>query len=250
MTSPIKRESRTNRTVAEFCDRAKNPSEDFFLVEGRRFVLDLDISLLKAVLILDKDKYIKETELFLKRNIPVYYITRPVAEKISSTVNVQEIMAFASKQKVPQPKRLVLLDRIQDPGNMGTIIRSAAAFGFGVIYSEGSANPFSTKAVRSSAGTIQQCFLKNAEISLTREARELKKLGFKIFSAELDQNAETPDSIKNVGKIAIIIGNEASGVSAKLSEEADQKIRIPLTEKAESLNAAAAASILMYCFRP
>lgn len=247
MKNPIYLTSRTNQTVKEFVRMAASPSSGFFLVEGSNFVFDLDMSLLKAVLICREEKYKKETEEFLKNNIPVYFITESISEKISSTKNEQEIMAFTSKKGVNMPTRLLLLDKIQDPGNMGTMIRSAVSFGFGIIYSEDSANPFSTKSVRSSAGTLQKCFLKKA--NLKKEIFSLKEKGFKIFSSELDKNAEIPDNIERYDKIALIIGNESSGVSETLSAAAGKKIYIPINSDAESLNAAAAASILMYNFR-
>lgn len=246
MKNPIRLESKTNQTVKEFVRMAKSPDSNFFLVEGKHFVADLDISLLKAVLICG-DNFEKEAEFYIKNGVPVYFITEPIAEKISSTKNAQEIMAFTSKKETPMPDRLVLLDRIQDPGNMGTVIRSAAAFGFGVIYSDGSANPFSAKAVRSSAGTLQKCFLKKADLS--EEIKSLKTLGFEIFSAELGKSAVSPEEIQKTEKIAFIIGNESTGVSEDVSALAKNTVKIPILPEAESLNAAAAATILMYSFR-
>ena len=155
-------------------------------------------------------------------------------------------MAFTSKKDKPRPDRLILLDKIQDPGNMGTIIRSAAAFGFGVIYSDGSANPFSAKSVRSSAGTLQKCYIEKADIPT--KVSELISEGFSVFSAELHKEAVTPDEIKNDGKVAFIIGNESTGVSKEASDAAGRRVFIPILPDAESLNAAAAATILMYKF--
>lgn len=246
MKNPIYLTSKTNQTVKEFVRMAEKPESGFFLVEGEHFVSDLEPSLIKAVLIGNEEKHRKTAENFIKQDIPVYFITEPISEKISSTKNAQEIMAFTSKEEREMPERLVLLDRIQDPGNMGTIIRSAAAFGFGVIYSAGSANPFSTKSVRSSAGALQRCYLKKAD--LKEEILVLRENGFEIFSSELDKTAEIPDNIKGSDKIAIIIGNESTGVSEELSEEAGRKIYIPIGRDAESLNAAAAATIFMYKF--
>ena len=246
MKYPVYLTSRANQTVKEFARMAQSPDSGFFLVEGKHFVSDLDPSLIKAVLICGEEKNIKEKEEFLRLGVPVYIITEPIAEKISSTKNAQEIMAFTSKKDRPRPDRLILLDKIQDPGNMGTIIRSAAAFGFGVIYSDGSANPFSAKSVRSSAGTLQKCYIEKADIA--EKTRELASEGFSVFSAELHKEAVTPDEIENGGKIAFIIGNESTGVSAEASDAAGKRVFIPISPDAESLNAAAAATILMYRF--
>lgn len=246
MKYPIYLTSRTNQTVKEFSRMAQSPDSGFFLVEGKHFVADLEPSLLRAVLISNEEKYAKETDAFIKKGVPVYIITEPIAEKISSTKNAQEIMAFTAKQSRPRPDRLLLLDRIQDPGNMGTMIRSAVAFGFGVIYSDGSANPFSAKSVRSSAGTLQKCYLEKADVASAASA--LRDEGFSVFSAELDRKAITPDKIENTEKIAFIIGNESTGVSKEASDAASGKVFVPICSEAESLNAAAAATVLMWQF--
>lgn len=141
---------------------------------------------------------------------------------------------------------MLFLDGIQDPGNMGTIIRTADAFNIdGIILGEGCVDPYNSKVVRSTMGSIFRVPLyicKNSIESLL----ELKGKGFNIIATSL-----RGISIYNVDfnfnkKFLCIIGNEANGVSPKILDFADRQIKIPMPGNAESLNAGVAASIIMY----
>ncbi len=144
-----------------------------------------------------------------------------------------------------QEKTLVLvLAGIQDPGNLGTILRSAEAFGAtGIVSLPGTVSAWNPKAVRASAGSV---FRVPLLCSSEKECLEqLHKAGIKTFASTV-RAAEPADLVDMVGSVALIIGNEGNGVPRKLASHADGAITIPCPGPVESLNAAVAASVLLY----
>ena len=140
---------------------------------------------------------------------------------------------------------IVALDDVQDPQNIGTIIRTADAAGAAcVVLSAGSADPYSPKAVRASMGSIFH--IPVIAVPLPPYLNTLLPLGYQIAGAHLDGQTEyTLDPEKT----CLVIGNESRGLSVAVLELTTQRIKIPMFGKAESLNAAVAAGILMYKIR-
>lgn len=237
--------SRQNDIVKNAITLKKKPSADMFFLEGTKFVLDTPKSRIKQLFITNPEKHAEFAQQCLNENAQVYAVTEAVMEKLCDAVSGQEVAAFVSAPIYTMPDKLVLLDGVRDSGNAGTIIRSAAAFGFGCILSQDSANPFAGKTVRSTAGAIMSCYVKKTD--LTTEIQNLKANGYKILSSELDKNARVMHDFSVSGKIALIIGSEGQGVSRQISELADEKIYIPIF-KTQSLNASVAAGILMCHF--
>ncbi len=142
--------------------------------------------------------------------------------------------------------KILLLEDIQDPGNTGTLVRTAAAFGFtGVIMTESGADPFSPKAVQASAGSVLSIWLRRTDEYPDR-IRELKDSGYTLAAADVD-GKEPPAVLAHRDKIILALGNEASGLSRAILTMSDYCVGIPTDrEKAESLNVAACGAILMY----
>jgi len=142
--------------------------------------------------------------------------------------------------------KILLLEDIQDPGNMGTLIRTAAAFDFsGVIMTEKCADPLSPKCVQATAGTVLSVWLRRTAHFLEL-ARALKTKGYPLIAAELNGAADT-SILNRQDKLLLALGNEATGLSKDLLDAADYRLRIPtIWEKAESLNVAACGAICMY----
>jgi TrmH family RNA methyltransferase len=139
---------------------------------------------------------------------------------------------------------VIVLAGIQDPGNLGTIVRSADAFSAsGVICLPGTVNSWNPKAVRASAGSIFRVPIVNAGESEAFE--QLRKAGVRIFSTAVDGGQPANES-DLASPFAIVIGNEGSGIPPNLTSQADAQITIPCPGPAESLNAAVAASVLLY----
>lgn len=178
------------------------------------------------------------------------YVSEKVFNTITDVTNPQGIMAVLKKNKVDESQidfsqeNFLILDNIQDPGNMGTILRTADSLNLNqILVTKGSADVFNQKVVRSTMGAIFR--IKVIEVAnLPKVIKELKKHKIKVYATDLNTN----ESIYDVDfkKSAIIIGNESNGVSSEILEEASKRIKIPMIGKTESLNAAVATSIILY----
>jgi len=142
--------------------------------------------------------------------------------------------------------KILLLEDIQDPGNAGTLIRSAAAFGFsGAILTEKCADHLSPKCVQSTAGTVLSLWVRRTSHYL--ELAEALKLGGYVLVATDIGGVEDNSVLQHRDKLLLAMGNEASGLSGTLMKAADHILRIPIAQgKAESLNVAACGAICMY----
>lgn len=184
---------------------------------------------------------------------PVRLVTESQFCNISATRTPQGIMAVVSmpediySARLPQEvgNKILLLEDIQDPGNVGTLIRTAAAFVFsGVILTENCADPLTPKCVQSTAGTVLSVWLRRTAQYLEL-VRSLRQDGYKLIAADLN-GSEEPSVLKQE-RVLLALGNEAAGLSRALLDRADYRLRIATDrEKAESLNVAACGAILMY----
>jgi len=168
-------------------------------------------------------------------------------KKISSSITPQGIIAVFNmippKDFDKQDKNILLLENIQDPGNMGTIIRTADWFGFENIFlSEDCVDVYNPKVVAATMGSIFHINIFQ-DLSLPDFTRDLKASGYQVLVSDLDGQADT---IPSKLKTALIIGNEAKGVTRQLKSLADINLKIPKIGQAESLNAAVAAGIFMH----
>ena len=167
--------------------------------------------------------------------------SRTVLETIATTIEPQDPVAVIN---VPEPGRLepdrvVVLVEIADPGNLGTLIRSAAALGWQVALL-GGADPWSPKVIRSAAGAhFTQAPVRIADIS------EVANLGLATV-ATVVAGGQAPDDIASRSPVALLVGNEAHGLPADMVAACDTAMTIPMTGKTESLNAASSGAIAMY----
>ena len=192
----------------------------------------------------------------LLKQIPSEYILYKVPDKLlrklTDTENPQGIIAVAKMVEGSlaaiddrQDLFILVLDRLQDPGNMGTIIRTAEAAGVdAVIITKGSVDPYNSKTLRATMGAIFHIPLIQVDnndewLAMTKERN------IKILASGLE-GSQDYSSISYAGSIAIVIGNEANGVEDTLLKAADKIVKIPILGKIESLNASIAAGILIY----
>lgn len=180
---------------------------------------------------------------------PIYTCTENVMKSLAETDTPQGIMAVVTiKQEVQTVGRYyLLLDAVQDPGNVGTMIRTADAAGFSaVIIGKGTVDIFNPKTIRASQGSLFH--IPVLQKDLRTQIKELKQQGVTVLSSAI-LNAIPYTEIKKYDKVAIIIGNEGSGIRKELLDISDKTVQIPIYGKAESLNASVAAGILMYYIR-
>jgi len=198
--------------------------------------------------------------LTIEEPLPVYsnYVVRLVTESqfryICQTKTPQGVMAVVRipvdiwSDCLPDDigNKILLLEDIQDPGNVGTLIRTAAAFNFsGAIMSENCADPLSPKCVQATAGTVLSIWLRRTTNYLELIS-VLRKGGYTIVSTDLN-GREEPAFLSRQSKLLLALGNEAAGLSIAMLNVADFRLRIPtIQEKAESLNVAACGAICMY----
>ncbi len=188
------------------------------------------------------------------RDYAVRLITESQFHSICSTRTPQGIMAvvrmpgkiYSAGLPEDTGNKILLLEDIQDPGNVGTLVRTAAAFDFaGVIMTENSADPLSPKCVQASVGTVLSLWLRRTDRYLEL-AGVLKKKGYSLIAADLNGDAG-PAILFHQDKFLLALGNEAAGLSREILEAADHRLRIPIDQgKAESLNVAACGAICMY----
>ena len=142
------------------------------------------------------------------------------------------------------PDRVMVLENIQDPGNVGTVLRTAAAMGCELVILTGKcADPYNPKTVRAAMGALFREPL--AELSLAETKEKLSRWGLPLYGAALSPDAADVRSLR-LDRAAVAVGNEGHGLSAELLDLCEKKIIIPMTPGSESLNAAVAASILMW----
>ena len=236
-----------------------------FFVEGARIVKEALMSSaeIKEIIISEKaseNEDIAETIcMAIKLGCDIYTVSETVFKSISETTNPQGILAtikmadydleemiIAKSIDVCKcDKYFVILDEIKDPGNMGTIIRTADAAGFnGVIVSKGCVDVYNPKVLRSTMGSIFHIPI-NLSQDLSYALKEIKSQNIRVYAAHTKGNLYYYEA-DMTQSTAIVIGNEAFGISDKTMESADELISIPITGRAESLNASVAAGILMY----
>ena len=214
-----------------------------FVVEGDKSVLEaLESGFEAEAVLLDSARPVPA----LPSGLPLVRVPDHVLAAVCDTKTPQGIAAVMRMKATPVTgRRLVALDGVQDPGNVGTILRTADAAGLdGVLLSQDCADPYSPKVLRATMGSI---FHVPAEVtpSLPDALRERQAAGLEVLSSQLD-GAPFDDYRPTEKGFVLVIGSEGSGVSEAVRALADRRLRLPMRGRAESLNAAVAAGIMMY----
>ncbi|MCU1667338.1 MAG: tRNA/rRNA methyltransferase [Blastococcus sp.] len=250
---------RSARIVAarKLTRRAGRDAAGLFLAEGRQAVSEAltDPGGVREVFVTE-DAAAAHTELLAGTSVPVRLVTGKAAAGLSETVTPQGLVAVCALRDVPAdavvqnpPRLAVALAELADPGNAGTVLRTADACGAGaVVFGVGSADPYGGKAVRSSAGSLFHLdVVRGAPLEELLPA--LRDAGVTVLAADGGGEAaldEVSDDGRLTGPVLWLFGNEARGVPAGLAALADARVRIPMRGRAESLNLAAAAAICLY----
>jgi len=212
-----------------------------FLVEGEHLVIEaFRTGLLEEILIEQDEVTLIDSE--------ITYVTKEILAKLSSLETPSHIIGVCKKKEESSElgNKLLLLDRVQDPGNLGTIIRSSKAFGIDtIVLGEGCCDLYNDKVIRSTQGIgfhINIISKNLIEVINELKERDIPVLGTRV---EFGEDIRTLTN-RDKEKYALIMGNEGRGVDRDILDMCDKYIYIELDNKVESLNVAIAASILLY----
>jgi RNA methyltransferase, TrmH family len=184
----------------------------------------------------------------VSRNIPCYSISEKLAQRASDTEESQGIFAML---RMPEPETdavgdiAIALDGVQDPGNVGTIIRTAAWFGVkSVLLGQGTADPYAPKVVRATQGAIFSVGLEPG-LDLARRIARLRTSGWRVLATTLSKNAQSLYCTTFDSKTILILGSEAHGIQPGLMTLVDGELVIPQIGEGDSLNVAISAAIIL-----
>ena len=242
------------KSIKKLKDKKYRDEKDLYLIEGIKIIKEAieEKAIIKKIVICEE--CIESTDIDNKFMYAIakydcIYVTKKVFDTLTTVTNPQGILAVVQKpsrrNSINYNEDIILvLDGVQDPGNLGTILRTADSVNLKqIIVSKNTADVYNPKVVRSTMGAI---FRVNVieEDNLLLALKEIRKNKFKIFATSL----ESSKSIYEIAykKKAIVIGNEANGVSKEILEMADGKIKIPMIGKTESLNVSVATGIILY----
>jgi TrmH family RNA methyltransferase len=256
----MKISSPSNPRVKELVQRKNKPLKGhppLYLIEGTH-LLETAISagtVLREIFFTDdfsrSGKGQRILKALSKKPLMMYEVSEDVMRKLADTATPQGIIALVAHtpltlRDIPVKKDplFAVIDGIQDPGNLGTIIRTADAAGTdGVILLPGTCEPFSPKVIRSTAGSIFHIPVIGTDSPGLRTWLRERGIRLAVTSAS---SGESVFHAKLLGPLALLFGNEARGVGEALRKSADMLLKIPVYGKAESLNVAAAAAICLY----
>lgn len=219
---------------------------DSYIVEGIKMVKEAISENQEIALIAIREDFKID---FDTQNIKTVTISNKIFNDISDVKTPQGILAVIKKNQNNQietnQEYILALDSLQDPGNMGTIIRTADSANINqIIINKTTVDPYSPKVIRSTMGAIYRTNIIEVE-DLKATLKEMKSKGFQIITTDLKATQSIYDINYN-NKTVVVIGNEANGVSQEILQTADKKVIIPMLGKTESLNASIAASIMIY----
>ncbi len=207
---------------------------NYFLIEGEDIVTEaLKSNYLEEVFAIEKTFSVKTT-----------HINKKIANKLTFQKTSDYVFGLCKKKSNSKiGKKIIYLDNVQEPGNVGAIIRSAVAFGFDTAILKSCADLYNDKVIRSSKGMLFHINI--LEVDSHEELEKLSNSNYQIIGAENNIN-KTPKTIVKDENFVIIMGNEGKGISKQAKEFIKDFITIPINSKCESLNVAVAASIIMF----
>lgn len=237
-------------TLLQKSSKARN-EKGLFVLEGLRLCMDAaENGYSFSVLAVSEDaleKHKKDVEYLCGFSKAVYILTNNIFSKISDTVSPQGILCLCEIPKynpdiIKNGGRYVGLENIQDPSNLGAISRTAEAFGLDAMVITGGCDPYSSKSLRASMGAL----LRIPVILSDEPVNLFKKSEITTYAAVVDKDANKLNEIVFDKNCAVIIGNEANGLSEHTADACDVRITIPMSGRAESLNAGVAAAVIMW----
>ena len=253
--------SRKNALVKEasklLADASARRKERLFLTEGARLCADAALSGVPVACLFVTQDAMQKYQSYLQPVLACaersFLVEDHVAQALSSTKSPQGVFCVCRMkdcdlhvENVRPGGRYLALENIQDPANLGSVLRTAEALGIdGVILAGECCDCYSPKALRASMGAVFRLPLFQAE-NMPEAFAELEQSGFKTFAAVPDEDAVPITSCDFRGGVVVAVGNEGNGLTAEAINASGTKVTIPMKGRAESLNAAASAAILMW----
>ena len=251
--------SRENAKIKYACrlreEKKLRTADGLFFAEGPKLCLELARGCTLQTLYATEKALAHTPELSTFAGKTVL-VTEPVAQKLSGTKTSQDVFGvfehpgWQAADILAQGRRVLALEAVQDPGNVGTLLRSAAAFGFdGVLLSKGCAAPFAPKTLRASMGAAGRLPVATVQ-DLPQALQQLRARGVVCLAAALYRSRpldEAPQSYPD--GLCAVIGSEGQGLTDAAVQACDMAVRIPMTDLVESLNAGVAGSVLLWHFR-
>ena len=248
------KENETVKIIKKLKDKKYRDETGLYIIEGIKMLEEAieEKARIRKIIICEECLKAGDLEQKVLYEIAKYnciYVNSKVFNSLTDVVAPQGIMAVIEKPnkdiKIKYDQDIILaLDGIQDPGNLGTILRTADSVNLKqIIVTKNTADSYNPKVVRSTMGAILRIKIIETD-DLAKTLKEAKKNKFKIVATSLDTNNIIYDIDYN--KKVIVIGNEANGVSKEIQELADNKVKIPMLGKTESLNASVATGIILY----
>ena len=238
------------KSYRELADKKGRLEHGVFLVEGEKHINQVAAgnpdAITEIISIVPPPPLLRRYPLREVKASEFKYISAAqTPQGIAAVVRVPEGV-YSATLPAEAGSRILLLEDVQDPGNVGTLIRTATALGYsGVILTDASADPFSPKSIQAAAGTVLSLWIRKTEGYL-QLVKSLKQTGYSVVAADVRGN-DKPEILSSLEKVVLALGNEAAGLSKDLLDIADYRVRIATPpEKAESLNVAACGAILMY----
>lgn len=240
--------------IKKLKDKKYRDENNEYIVEGVKLIEEAvqEKARIKKIIVCEDTTRTYEIPTHVMLEIAKYecvYVTDKIFSAITQVTNPQGVMAIIEKnaenQQIDYTQDIIIaLDNVQDPGNLGTILRTVDSIGLNqIIVSKDTVDAFNSKVVRSTMGAIFRVKIIEVE-NLIQTIKEMRKHHFKLLVTSL----QTENSIYDIefNKKIIVIGNESNGVSKEIQDMADEKTKIPMLGKTESLNASVAAGVVMY----
>ena len=254
MKSISSKENELIKHIKKLKDKKERDISNEYLIEGIKLIQEAiqeNVNIKQIIICDDCDKTesIPKDLMYDIAKHECVYVTKKIFKYISEVQEPQGILAVIEKKNSDKDidynqDIIVALDDVQDPGNLGTILRTVDSIGLTqILVSKGTADSYNPKVVRSTMGAIFRIKIIECE-DLEKTLKEIKKHKFKVVVTSL-QTENTIYEI-NYNKKVIVIGNEAKGVEKNIQDLADEKIKIPMLGKTESLNASVATGIVLY----
>ena len=240
------------KNIRKLKEKKYRDLENSYIIEGIKLIKEAieENAVIKQIVMCEEfsDEEIDKDTMFEIARHNLIYVTKSVFNIITDVKTPQGIIAVVEKKKNEDANYkediIIALDDIQDPGNLGTILRTADSANLKqIIVSKNTVDVYNPKVVRSTMGAIFRINIVEAE-SLKDELEKAKTHGYKIMVTALDAKKNIYNA--DYSKTVIVIGNEANGVSKEIKDIADEKVIIPMLGKTESLNASVAGSIMIY----